>query len=300
MQSMASFSRYIPADRQAREWGWRLVDAGKQHCPPGSAYPGEGHPQGYLFDAQGRRMLDEFQLILITEGSGSFESASQPKANVGPGTAFLLFPGEWHRYSPSVATGWQEYWLGFQGREAQRLMQTFFAPESPLLQGFDMSALVYHFERLLALLEQPLTGREQVLASHVPLALALVRARVWSASSSPLSESELVARAKEALTRHPQERVDLEKLARKLGVSYSRLRLAFKRQTGVSPRAYENEARLNRACDLLLRREQSVSMVAEQLGYASLFYFSRSFKKHVGLSPQTWLQKQGKYEAYRE
>lgn len=62
---MQSFSRYFPSDPAAAGWGWRILDAGRQQIEPGASYPGEGHPQGYLFDASGRRTLDEFQIVCI-------------------------------------------------------------------------------------------------------------------------------------------------------------------------------------------------------------------------------------------
>ena len=89
-----SFSRYLPTDQQAREWGWRLIDAGRQTLAPDALYPDKGHPQSYLFDNDGRRTLDEFQIVLITSGNGTFESASTPRATSQPGTALLVFPGE--------------------------------------------------------------------------------------------------------------------------------------------------------------------------------------------------------------
>lgn len=83
---------------------------------------------------------------------------------------------------------------------------------------------------------------------------------------------------------------DLEALAKELGVSYSRFRFAFKKQTGFSPREFENMFKLNRARDLMLREDKSVTETADSLGYSSVYYFSRAFKKQFGESPQQWLR----------
>jgi len=132
--NIESFSRYLPTDQQAKKWGWRLVHAGRQNVPPHSEYPSKGHPHSYLFDKSGRRTLDEYQIVYITTGSGIFESRTQPKTEVRTGDAILLFPGEWHRYYPDAKTGWSEYWIGFRGREANRIMEAFFSPKDPILK----------------------------------------------------------------------------------------------------------------------------------------------------------------------
>ena len=285
-----SFSRYLPSDQQAQRWGWRLVDAGRQNVPPHAPYPDKGHPQSYLFDNDGRRTLDEYQIVFITSGNGSFESASIPPTQVQPGTALLLFPGEWHRYRPDQESGWTEYWLGFGGRESTRIMQSFFSPQAPIVSVGQPDALIQHFHQILHWLSQPVAAKEQILASHVPLALALLRSSSLTDDVTHNSDAELVIRAKAEMLRHLTDRTDLEALAGELGISYSRFRFAFKKQTGYSPREYENMMKLNRSRDLLLREQKSVSETADALGYSSVYYFSRAFKKQFDQSPQQWLR----------
>ena len=287
-----TFSRYLPADQQAKKWGWRLTDAGRQYIPKNSEYPSDGHPISYLFDNDGRRTLEEFQIVYIANGAGTFESQSQPHTSISAGTALLLFPSEWHRYAPDSNTGWTEYWIGFGGREAQRIMDSFFSAKSPLLAVTQTDALIQHFQQILHWLGQPVASKEQILASHIPLALALLKSSETSNESAANSDGELVMLAKAEMLKHLSDRTDLEQLAATLGVSYSRFRFAFKKQTGYSPREYENMIKLNRARDLLLRERKTVSAVAHQLGYSSVYYFSRTFKNHFKQSPQQWLKSQ--------
>tara|TARA_B100001971_G_scaffold73844_1_gene68081 strand:- start:95 stop:1003 length:909 start_codon:yes stop_codon:yes gene_type:complete len=287
-----SFSRYLPTDQQARQWGWRLVHAGRQTIPPQTAYPGKGHPLGYLFDSDGRRTLDEFQIVYITKGSGSFESKSCRKTLIHAGDAMLLFPNEWHRYQPAPETGWSEYWTGFLGREATRIMNAFFSPQQPICRVGQGDALIQHFDQILYWLQRPVAAREQILASHIPLTLALIKSGALTADSAQSKDGELVIQAKATMLENLSTHTDLEALASELGVSYSRFRFAFKRQTGYSPREFENTIKLNRARDLLIREQRSITETANELGYSSVYYFSRAFKKHFGQSPKTWLIQQ--------
>mgnify|MGYP006283544595 CR=1 FL=1 len=284
--SSENFRRYLPTDQQARKWGWRLIDAGRQKVAPGAPYPSTGHPMGYLFDREGRRTLEEFQLVFIASGSGVFDSQSVPPRAVHAGSVLVLFPDEWHRYRPDPQTGWTEYWIGFSGREATRIMGDFFSPRDPVLAVAQPDVLVGHFEHILEWLRRPLfLGKEPILASQVPLALALLRSGPPPSSADPPSEEQFVILAKAMMLEQLDRRADLEKLARDLGISYSKFRFAFKKQTGFPPREYENRIKLNRARDLLTREGRSVSETAGLLGYSSVYYFSRAYKRHFGHPP---------------
>lgn len=287
---MESYSRYLPPDPTAAGWGWRILDAGRQTIAAGEAYPPVGHPQGYLFELGGRRVLDEFQIVFVESGLGYFESATQPRTEITSGTAFFLFPGEWHRYEPNRKVGWRELWVGYKGSDATRVMHQFFSPQVPILRTSRSSQLVRLFDQLLHWLDQDITGRDQIAASHIPMILAFLKAEKAAVSNPGNTDAAIVRRAKAALLQRLDERTDLEALARQLGCSYSRFRFAFKQQTGYAPREFENRIKLNRSRDLLVHNRLSVSDAADALGYSSVYYFSRAFKRAFGQSPQQWLK----------
>ena len=282
-----NYFRYLPADEQARHWGWRLLDAGKQTILPGAPYPAAHHPSAYLFDAGGGRTLGEFQLVFIAEGKGVFSSASTSPREVRAGDVLLLFPGERHHYRPASDSGWKELWAGFRGQDAERVMRTFFTPKRPVHQPAPTGEIDRIFDQLLQWLTRPVAGIEQVLASHIPLLLALIQS--GSDVPAPLhgSDAELAREAKARIFRNLRTRTDLHELARSLGISYSRFRSLFKAQTGYAPREYENLIKLNRACDLI-GSGLGITATADALGYSSVYYFSRAFKKNFGRSPQNW------------
>ena len=62
----------------------------------------------------------------------------------------------------------------------------------------------------------------------------------------------------------------------------------FSRKVGIAFKSYLTELRLEKARALLLRPGQTVTAVAEAVGYSSENRFRLTFKKRTGLSPRVW------------
>lgn len=60
---------------------------------------------------------------------------------------------------------------------------------------------------------------------------------------------------------------------------------------GLSPNAYINQRKISKAKELMLYSELNVSQIAESLGYQSIHYFSRLFKKVVGIAPTDYVSR---------
>lgn len=85
--------------------------------------------------------------------------------------------------------------------------------------------------------------------------------------------------------------LDVGALAPIAGVSQVYLRRLFKTQLGVTPGGFVIRERMRLAKQLLLSdRALSVAQVAVQAGYRDPLYFSRLFKKQLGLSPAQYRQ----------
>jgi AraC-like DNA-binding protein len=90
---------------------------------------------------------------------------------------------------------------------------------------------------------------------------------------------------------HYTQTIRLEKLARHLGISESRLIILFKKNTGKTPINYINQVKVNHAKDLLLNSNKTIKETAFELGFQDEFYFSRVFKKLEGISPRDFKKK---------
>lgn len=63
---------------------------------------------------------------------------------------------------------------------------------------------------------------------------------------------------------------------------------SFKKATGKSPAKYKTDIKIAKAANLLLTTSLSISQIAVLAGYNDPFYFSRAFKKHMGVSPREY------------
>ena len=79
-----------------------------------------------------------------------------------------------------------------------------------------------------------------------------------------------------------------EKYARICGVSESSFYAYFKEWSGESPKEYKNRIRINAAKSMLENSNLPISEIAFRVGFDDPYYFSRLFKKMVGVPPRTF------------
>ena len=87
------------------------------------------------------------------------------------------------------------------------------------------------------------------------------------------------------LTEHLTQDISCKALAQLCHLSTAQFYDLFKAEFSVTPLAYRNQLLLQRACLLLEDGGLTVTEIAEQLGFETVGYFSRFFKKHMGNSP---------------
>ncbi|MGG4130782.1 AraC family transcriptional regulator [Paenibacillus illinoisensis] len=90
---------------------------------------------------------------------------------------------------------------------------------------------------------------------------------------------------------HYREHMTLDTLAHHFNYSSRHLSMQFKRKTGSSPIDYLIQLRLTEAKKLLGYSDTTLRDIAAEVGYSDVYYFSRLFKKHVGMPPIRYQQK---------
>ncbi len=79
-------------------------------------------------------------------------------------------------------------------------------------------------------------------------------------------------------------------LAAKAGISEVYFRKLFLKQYGISPKQYIIEKRITRAKQLLINSAYSVTAIASECGFSSVYLFCRTFKEKTGLTPTEYIK----------
>ena len=237
--------KYLIVNDMDQKFGLWVNTVGFQSIQPNSPYPLKDHPSGYFFNAQKGRVLREYQLVYITKGRGLFTSETTPEKQVCKGRLMVLFPGQWHTYHPYQQTGWNEYYIGFEGPVIDDMLKGgFLSKDNQVLEVGLNEELVTLFSRALEIAEADKISSQQYLSG-----------------------------------------IDPEELAMKLNISYSWFRKVFKDYTGYAPAKYFQELKLRKAKQLLVGTSQSVKEISFMLDYKSTEHFFSLFKKRTGFTP---------------
>ena len=87
-------SKYLVASKRDKAWGLTVSTVGLEEVLPEEPYPTRGHAEGYYFNTDKGRVLQEYQLIYIASGEGLLSTSHAKNIHIREGDAFFLFPGE--------------------------------------------------------------------------------------------------------------------------------------------------------------------------------------------------------------
>jgi len=278
--------KYLIVNDKDKTFGLSVNTVGFQSIQPDSPYPISDHPSGYYFNAAKGRILREYQFLYITKGKGVLSFDGETEIPITKGLVFVIFPGQWHTYHPSMKTGWNEYYIGFEGPIMDSIMEnSFITRENQVLEvGFN-EELVNLFSRALEVAELDKISSQQYLSGIVLHILGLV----LSVSQNKIFEVgdvvQKIEQAKIIMNENVFKNVDPEDLAETLNTSYSWFRKVFKDYTGYAPAKYFQELKIRKAKQLLVGTSHTVKEISFMLGYNSTEHFFSLFKKMTGYTP---------------
>ena len=227
------------------------------------------------------------------KGASSLLEIKGQKSILGVGNDFLFIPaGIAHRFTETGKGKRQSLWIHFS---------------SVALGGFDIFSLyetkplyltdpqdVEHFRKLLMMLikfpkyQDPWKSlRFQIAGIH----LAGDILQRFPEKEMSQSSSTNILRLQPVLNRlsTADSLPTTQELAEMIYLSPSRFLAVFHEVLNTTPRRYWETIRHTRACEMVLKN-MSIGEIADKLGYADLFHFSRSFKKIEGISPRQYRQ----------
>ncbi|MCV6615008.1 MAG: AraC family transcriptional regulator [Cellvibrionaceae bacterium] len=244
---------------------------------------------GYYPNALGHRMLrpehDNQLLMYCTAGRGYLRGTGfeQP---VQRGDLLAMPRGQAHEYWADEQYPWSLYWLHFDGELADQLM-SLICPQQTLAARpiGTQPQLLALFEALFDLRHSATSRTRFIHGCHQTQQLISLLAVLVRQQAESRGKRINMDRVEAYMQQHLHGSFTLDALAEHMRSSKFHFSKKFRQHTGQSPMQYFIQLKMQYACKLLDSSGQSVKAIASNLGYNDPYYFSRLFKKQIGLSP---------------
>ncbi|WP_425395121.1 helix-turn-helix domain-containing protein [Aeoliella sp.] len=288
MEPYDGFHHYLPVADSLMRTGAYLTGAGRGVIGPGSEYPPVGHPALYQFEWIHGRILPEYALILVKDGTGEYESKQSGNQRIEGDSVILLAPKQWHRYRPDKKTGWTEKWVSFNGE----LMHRFCALGllSPGLYSVEPEHSARLGDEFDALLEQVHANPTSNSIALSMWCMALVTRTLEPFASDgadciPSTSDPMVQQALELIWTTSHYPLAIDKIANELEVKRRTLDRRFVAHRGRTILEEINYCRLTRAKRLLIETELPINLITNLAGFTSNERMRLALLESEGIPP---------------
>lgn len=236
-----------------------------------------------------RRIHDDNLLIYCIQGSGQF-SVDHCTHQVNSGDLLLLPSGVAHAYQASDNQPWSIYWVHFSGQKSIEFMQYIKTQNDSLVIRVGVnSSLIHNFDMLLESLQSSINISSFIHAAnmlrqiltHIPLLRPLAKAQ-------QIAHQFDLERVHATMQANLHNSLDLDTLAASVNLSKFHFIKKYKEITNTTPINYFIHLKIERACHLLDISAKTIKEISFNLGYEDTYYFSRIFKKIMGVSPKQY------------
>lgn len=227
--------------------------------------------------------VEEYILLYCLEGRGSVEVEGREYL-LEEDQAFCIPADRPHRYQADERDPWSLLWVHFKGEDAALYpleeCRVVAAPPA------EENRLSFLFQLLFDALEDDYSPGNFIYISQV---LSLILAQLYYRNHTGKgSQNRYLTQAIRCMYRNLDRGLTLDELAAEVGLSKSYLHQIFVAHTGRAPLEFFTRLKVEEACKLLKATDLTVGEIARRVGCADPYYFSRLFKKAVGVSPKAY------------
>lgn len=228
-----------------------------------------------------RTHYDSFLVMYVARGSGYWSPGGQ-EIPVPEGS--LLFLDCYRPHCYGTRSGWEIYWLHFDGVLARPYFETFAADGAFLMQSDaavcvrSVRKIFESFDRRCPVSEPMISKRINDLLTGAILAL--------QQEKKQLKRLGAIDESVQFIAEHVEQPLTLEQLAASVSLSPFYFARLFKQETGFSPHEYIVRARVDKAKYLLISTSLPLKEIACRCGFGNECSFSTLFKKMSGCTPR--------------
>jgi AraC-like DNA-binding protein len=259
-----------------------LIWMNDYHCPPYITLAHSFHaPEGWLIE---NRTLKQFALQYVVNGRAEYPVAGNSYTTV---TGDLLFhrPGEQHSIHTVDGHPYICISIVFHFGPASFPFEELFR-DRHLLGNFTGHSIERKVAEIIQQYSQPGLHHQvkcQGLLMQV-LSEASQHMEASEATTSGASNHAKLVLLKNYLLNHYEQEVRHDELESESGLSRNHIITIFRKTLGMTPMQYLAWIRIQKAKELAIQTNLSVSEIARAVGYADVHTFGKMFKKNTGSS----------------
>jgi AraC family transcriptional regulator of arabinose operon len=228
---------------------------------------------------------NHYLLVYVAKGEGWY-SAKGKTHRVVENDFFVLAPDIPVRLRSSDQNPWSIYWAFFSGAQATSMLHHLmgknnFAPRKakPLVGRIaQFNDILHHLELM--------ENVENLVYANSRFYTFLCSFRLTVLSSKRHAKKDGVIQSIEYMRENIHGNVTLKDLAKAAGLSVSHYCALFKKKTMQSPLSLYTSMKVQRACQMLQDKDQTIKSIAYSLGFFDQYHFSKVFKQIMGASPK--------------
>lgn len=244
-------------------------------------------PKAYAHYRERRKGCEDNILIYCLQGKGYF-IIDQKKFEV-TANQYILVPAtnKYMRYWSDHEDPWTIYWVHFRGNNLDEFNKSL---NLGLLKGskqipFNQKALDI-WDSIFQSLEKDFCIEDLCNASfclyHFLASFIFIDKHIDSIEKS---NADMISDAIAIMKSKLDQKLSVQEIAERFRLSSSHFSSLFRKSTGMPPIDYFIHLKMQKACHLLNSSDSKVKSIAFTLGYTDQYYFSRLFKKYMGMSP---------------
>ena len=231
----------------------------------------------------------DYQMIIIAKGGAVF---------LHHGKEIILSGGEMILIPPFVRNEYRyiDYahamWIHFTGTAAEKIVRQYDIEPFCKYRISDTTHFFVYAEKIVKEFQLRKVGFMNNCNGYLLHILTLVKRRIDAEffSENHRAVPDLTLAIEEMQTDFSKNR-NISEYAEMFNISVSYFIHLFTQQFGGSPYQYLLSIRISQAKYLLTETNMRINDIAKNIGYDDPFYFSRIFKKHIGVSPSAYRKK---------
>lgn len=227
-----------------------------------------------------------YLLVYVTKGEGWYQVGKRTYP-VTENDFFVLSVKHANALESSVKNPWSIYWAYFSGSQAMNIVDHLMGKEHAPRKAKPLVGRVAQFNDILHHLEL-MENIENLVYANSRFYSFLCSFRLMVLSSRKHSKKDGVIQSIEYMRENISSVITLEDLAEVAGLSVSHYCAVFKQKTMQTPMQLYTSMKVQRACQLLQNRNQTIKTISYNLGFFDQYHFSKVFKQVMGVAPKNF------------